>query len=408
MTLDEQRNMMERALSERMVNHALAILRQWAQELGFGPYVDRIHSITQSYNSMFDYYVAADDPDREAVHNKLTSDTLQLMDEMYADIRIKRGLSPEMAGFDEADIQGVLRYFSMCVHLREEDLDWYRDLVNDPQRRGMALMVLSALNNNLREHFQTDAFEALIETMGVDDPMISEQACILVILLLAQWDSRIDFFEHLQDVFMEHLGDGEEAFLAVKAIIRAANTNTVKPNQKYHITQDDLPDEVLNLMEDLSVENESVSDTIDRLAEYIPQSTLEYMQTIVDIFPDTWVFDEIIGEDESRIKAVKMLYLQSGSMEFMWDELDEAEEWLVARMRKNEATAQDYLNYGHIFFLRGDRMMAYENYKEAKRLCRSNKAFFDLFRPSRKALKDNGIPLEQIYLMEDQLLRLDA
>ena len=50
-------------------------------------------------------------------------------------------------------------------------------------------------------------------------------------------------------------------------------------------------------------------------------------------------------------------------------------------------------------------MMAFENYLEAKRLCKGTRAFFDLFRPDRKILVDKGVPLEQVYLMEDHLLK---
>ena len=49
--------------------------------------------------------------------------------------------------------------------------------------------------------------------------------------------------------------------------------------------------------------------------------------------------------------------------------------------------------------------MAFENYLEAKRQCKSTRTFFDLFRPDRKMLVEKGIPLEQVYLMEDHLLK---
>lgn len=405
MNLEEQRNMMERALGERMLNHALVFLRQWAKELGFSPYADRIHSITQNYNSLFDYYMATDDPERDNMHDKLTGETYQLMDEMYAAIRIKRGLTPELKGFDENSPMSVMRYFTSCLTIQEEDLDWLCDVVYDSERRGLALMALSCLSNNLREHFQYNAMQAMIECIDSDNPLISEQAMVFSILLLAQWDARIDYFEKIQMKFTKRLDDGEMAFQSILAIIKAANVNKKDPDLKMKITKDDLPDEVVNLVGDFLEGNENIEDTIERLSDYMPKTTLEYMQVIVDMMPDTWVFDCIVGEDEERIQKVKMAYLKYGSMEYMWDQMDTAEDWLVGRMRKNEATVRDYINYGHILFLRGDRMMAYENYREAKRLCNGNKSFFDLFRPDRKALVDNGIPIEQVYLMEDQLLR---
>jgi hypothetical protein len=50
-------------------------------------------------------------------------------------------------------------------------------------------------------------------------------------------------------------------------------------------------------------------------------------------------------------------------------------------------------------------MMAYENYRQAKSMCKTNQEFLDLFRPDRKALVNKGILLDDVYLMEDQLLR---
>ncbi len=115
--------------------------------------------------------------------------------------------------------------------------------------------------------------------------------------------------------------------------------------------------------------------------------------------------DAVLNEDEERIAEIQKLYLEIGSIDLMWDRMDEAEDWLIDRLRTNKATIKDYINYAHCCFIRGDRMMAYENYLEAKRLCKSNRTFFEIFRPDRKMLVEKGIPLEQVYLMEDQLLK---
>ena len=65
----------------------------------------------------------------------------------------------------------------------------------------------------------------------------------------------------------------------------------------------------------------------------------------------------------------------------------------------------DYINYGHCLLLKGDRMMAFENYRQARQLCGNVKDFFNLFRPDRRQLVDCGVPVEFIYLIEDQLLK---
>ena len=49
-------------------------------------------------------------------------------------------------------------------------------------------------------------------------------------------------------------------------------------------------------------------------------------------------------------------------------------------------------------------MMAFENYLEARKRCSSAKEFYLFFRPDRRQLVDRGVPVEQVYLIEDQLL----
>jgi len=52
--------------------------------------------------------------------------------------------------------------------------------------------------------------------------------------------------------------------------------------------------------------------------------------------------------------------------------------------------------------------MAYESYRQARAMCKSPKEFFALFRPDRRELVEHGVPVEQVYLIEDQLLKGDA
>jgi len=405
MTLDDQRTTIERALGERMLNHVFFFLRQWAKELAFAPYSDRIYSLSQSYDGLFDYYLAADDPDREAVHDKLTSETYRLVDEMYADIRIKRGLSPEMHGFNHDNHNSIMRYFSSCLHLQDEDLDWLYDTSNDPSHAGLALVAMAGLSTNLKEHFQENALLTIIDCIGSDNMVIAEQASVYSILLLAQWDLRLDFFPEVQDAFIEQCGDGSHMFIAMKALIRSVNTNLKEMVENHELTEEDLPDEIRELINKDTNEDESFEEKLAHISHLLPKTEEEYLRTIVEILPDTWVMDTVLHEEEERIEAMERLYMEVGSIDLMWARLDEAEEWLLNRLRTNRATAKDYINYAHCCFIKGDRMMAYENYREAKRICQSNRAFFDLFRPDRKMLVEKGVPLEQVYLMEDNLLR---
>ena len=395
---------MEHAMTERMLNHAFVVLRQWAHELGFAPYVDRIHSLEDNYKQLFDYYLVGNDPDRDAIHDQLTTEVYRLGDEIYADMCLKQGKAPEMHGFDCTNISSVMTYFTSCMHLQEEDLDWLVEAANDSEQSAMAFVAVAALSANLRETFNEDALMAMIDIVNASNTATADQALASLILLLAQWDIRVDYFPKMQEAFLEQIGDGERAFLLMTALMRASNKSIKEMIDTEHITPDDIPEELHDILgEEFSAED--MEKSMDRLSKLMPKTEHAYIEAIVEMLPDTWVFDVIVGEDEQRAVRVDRLYLELGSMCFMWDNLEEAEKWLIDRLRSGVAKPQDYINYGHCCFLKGDKMMAFENYLEGKRLCKSTRDFFDLFRPDRKILVEKGIPLEQVYLMEDHLLK---
>lgn len=404
MTLDEQRNMMEHALTERMLNHAFVVLRQWAQELGFAPYVDRIHSLEDNYKQLFDYYLIGEDPERDAIHDQLTTEVYRLADEMYSDMCLKQGKAPEMRGFDRTSIASITNYFTACVHLQEEDYDWLVEAANDPQQATMGFVAVAALSANLREAFNEESLMTLIEVSDAENQVVADQALASLILLLAQWDTRVDFFPQMQEAFIQKIGDGERAYLLMRSLVRASNKSIKEMVDSEHITPEDIPEELQDVLGSEGAEG-NIEDMLSKLSKLVPKTEHAYIQTIVELLPETWVFDVIIGEDEQRAVTMDYLYLELGSMGFMWDCLDEAEEWLLERLRSGKAKPQDYINYAHCCFLKGDKMMAFENYLEAKRQCKSTRTFFDLFRPDRKMLVEKGIPLEQVYLMEDHLLK---
>ena len=87
MKLSEQVNTVERALGERMIGHAMVIVRQWAYELGNELYTNRIDQLEQNYRYVFDYFLSTEDPDRDALLDKMTGEAYRLMDEVYAALR---------------------------------------------------------------------------------------------------------------------------------------------------------------------------------------------------------------------------------------------------------------------------------------------------------------------------------
>ena len=124
---EEQRNMLEHALSECMLNHAFIILRSWVDELlskrgedlvRYGTYPDRINSLQSSYDRLFDFYLTTDDPERNGILEEMTRETYRLVDEVYADLRMSRGTAPKMHGFNPENPDSVINYFGVCLTIR--------------------------------------------------------------------------------------------------------------------------------------------------------------------------------------------------------------------------------------------------------------------------------------------------
>lgn len=401
MSLDEQRDMIERALGERMLNHCYAILHSWAQELGDTRYADRIQSLEQNYDSLFRYYLNADDLQREEIQNEMTLATYRLVDDMFADVRIKRGIAPDMHGFNPENIESVIRYFSSCVHIQDEDYEWLMNTANTDGARSVALVALSALAQNVRLAFSEMAVSALIDLMDNDHLIIRDQALAQLLMILTQYDIRIDYYPHLQDRFVEAIGDGEGAMQTVCNLIRSSSTPLSEAVEKEAFKKENLPEELRELLGEGQLDDNQINEIVSSA----PASENQYFDELITLFPNTWLCGVLVGEDEYRQQMLRASYIAAGRMDLSWDDIDEAEQWIITRLRDGHPTYRDYINYAHICFLRGDRLMAYENYMEARRMVGSAKKFFKVFRPDRNYLSERGIPLEQIYLMEDNLIR---
>ena len=398
--IEDQINTIERALGERMVRHALIILRSWLIELGENnPYEARFADINERYQSVFANFLTSDAADREEQLDILTGETYRLVDDVYASIRLRRGLSPEMHGFNGQNPQSIMHYWSHCVHFTEEDLIWFIDIVNDSNRSALALMAVSSLSKNLRECFSEPAILALIEGISSTNTVVAEQCLANVMLLLAHYDVRVDFFPDIQNNFVEAIGEGDSAFEVLCAMIRSTKMSLRDMLAKNELSYDDLPQELRDLLSMTNSEGD-----INGIASWVPGSEQEYLSGLIQILPDTWLYSVLIGDDARRLQAIQMMYLSIGKMDLMWDNLDAAERFLVHQLRGDKATAMDYINYGHCLMMRGDRMMAYESYRQAREMCKSSKEFFNLFRPDRRQLVDHGVPIEYVYLIEDQLL----
>ena len=403
-SIEEQILTIERALGERMISHALVIVRAWLNELGENnPYEEAYYRISGEYASLFDEWLTSDDPHREETLDKLTGDTYRLVDATYASLRIRRGLSPEMHGFNPDSPQSVIHYFSSCLQFKDSDLEWFSEVVNDPERAAVALMAVAALAKNTRECFNEQGIYALIEGIRGANEVVAEQCMANMLILMAHYDVRIDFFPDIQNALLSAIDEmddeGEQAFQTLCALVRSSKSNWREQIASGEVKIEDLPEELQNLLE-LTGDK----DNIEGVMGWVPNSEQEYMQGLILMLPDTWIFSALIGESQERASHIAIVYLSVGHMDLMWNHIEEASAWLLRQLRKGSRSAMDYMNYGHCLLLQGDRMMAYEYYRQARQLCKGPKEFFAIFRPDRRQLVDHGIPLEQVYMLEDKLI----
>lgn len=140
------------------------------------------------------------------------------------------------------------------------------------------------------------------------------------------------------------------------------------------------------------------------IIQWFPSSEAEYMSGLIQILPDTWVFHVLTEGNQSVEQTLAQVMLKCGYREMLWEHPDVAEKVYRGILRKKgDKNPMDYINYAHSLMLKGDRMMAYENYKQARGMCKNVKEFYSLFRPDRSELVDRGVPVEQVYLIEDML-----
>ena len=402
--LTEQVTIIERALGECMIETASTVLRAWLNELGENnPYEEALHEIRTKYNTIFTRWLNIDDPEAEMELNRVTGDAYQLADAVYVDLRLKRGLSPVMHGFNPSSPQSVMNYFQNCIQLKPEDLAWLRNAMNEEDQVSAALMAIAALTRNLRECFSIDAFCALIDGMCVDNEVVASESMAQVISLLIHYDVRIDFFPQIQDAFtsvLNLMGDqGEHMFEVLCAFVEATDKQWLEDFAMGMRSMSMMPPALQKLIKASGLEYD-----VENLQMWLPKDEHEYMSALVKNLPDTWLYEVLIRGNEPRERTLAYVALQCGFRDYLWSRPDVAEHVYREILRKGSDKPLDYLSYAHCLLLRGDRMMAFENYKQARQLCGALTAFYDIFRPDRRALVDHGVPLEYVYAIEDNLV----
>ena len=405
-TLAEQVMTVERALGERMIESALILVRAWMNELGENnPYEEAHAAIRKEYNDLFSQWLTSDDTSIDERIDALTCDAYQLIDAVYADLRLKRGLSPDMHGFNQESLSSVMNYFMNCVRLRPEDLEWLHKAMNDEERGMIAMMALSSLAVNLRECFSIDAMLALIEGINAENDLLANQCTAGVLKLLIQYDIRIDYFKQIQvafcDAVREQNDGGEQVVNVLCALIEMSRKQLLNEGHAQARELKSMED-VPKVLEEI-IQTTNLEDYRNAIIQWYPSTEMDFLEGLMRMLPETWLY-HVLTEDNPEIeRAIVRVLLQCGYHENLWEHPDIAEKVYRSQLRKKNKNPDDFIHYAHCLMLKGDRMMAYENYKRARELCKNVKDFYALFRPDRSMLVDHGVPVEQVYLIEDQL-----
>lgn len=403
--LGEQVNTIERALGECMIEHALTIVRGWLNELGENnPYEEAYKNLYGKYNDLFRHWLNVDDDEDSDELNNLTNEAYQLADAVYADIRLKRGLSPRMHGFNPNSPQSLINYFTNCIQLRKEDLEWLNATIHDPDKAATALLAISSLTHNLRECFSQEALMVLMDGFNAENELVADQCIANVLTLLIHYDIRMDFFPELQKAFVKAAGVSMDmcnhVFDVLLAVVRTSVYKGPKEGMTDQMPVSEIPAELQQLVQSAGLQEDDVTTYYN----WVPKSEAEYLTGLLTIFPQTWLYEVLVEANPACAKSLAHAYLMIGNRNLMWDNPDIGESWFVQKLRWRKDNPLDYLNYAHCLMLKGDRMMAYEMYRQARKMYKSAKEFFNVFRPDRKQLIDHGVPMEFVYLMEDKLI----
>ena len=403
--LSDQVNTIERALGECMIETAAVVLRTWLNELGENnPYEEALRTIRAKYEGMFTRWLSVDDPETEGDLDKLTGDMYQLSDAVYAAIRLKRGLSPQMHGFNPESPQSIVTYFQNCIQLSPEDLDWVKEMIADEKQSGQALLAISALTQNLRECFSMDAFITLIEGMNAADETVADFCGHNVLTLLIHYDVRIDFFPQIQDAFTNVIASmddmGEHVFEMLCTLVSMSRSNFLSDFANGLAAYKWLPESMQKLVKTVGIPE----DDYKTFSQWAPKEEEEYMAELVKNLPNTWLYEVLVNGAPGRENSLTYVGVKSGYRDYMWAHPEIAEQVYRDVLRQGSQKPIDFINYAHCLLLKGDRMMAFENYKLARQECGSLRAFHDLFRPDRRALVEHGVPLDCVYAIEDNLV----
>lgn len=150
------------------------------------------------------------------------------------------------------------------------------------------------------------------------------------------------------------------------------------------------------------------------------ESALMYYKKVEKMKPNDLNITQQIGEclmgleryEEALTYLYKIEYLSKNPIQarraIAWSSLcigkyDDAIKYYQLLVQESLPTAQDWLNAGHTYLVKGDLKQALEQYHKAHNLCEDHTAFIELFNLDKQQLISSGITEEDIYILLDLL-----
>lgn len=402
-------------LGERMLRHADSVLRGWANELNDLSFFARLDRLQEQYDQSWQTYLTETVNDGMAgeevqrAMNVLTHRYFLLSDELYDRIRLKRGEVPDMHGFGKDNVDSVTTYFARNLNRKNEDLDWIYSIAQDDDHQAMAVSAIAALAVNLKTGFWEEGVHLLLDVAELDT-LAGQQALAQAMLITALFDLRLDYFDEINDRWValaEKKADITVA--AMEALVGQSEVAEQLPETWIFSLICDTDEKRCRLAHEYlrrDMREQAFDGCLMNRTDMC--GTDDALRADMLLYDDLWdealgVYQDIVarGEDTPNVRfRMAWCALLTGDYTL-------AEKMMIARLRDTDnVRKEDYINYGHLCWLRGDRVTAYENYREARRLCKDLKEWKAAFCPDRKVISQLGIPLDEVYLMEDRLLKL--
>lgn len=187
-------------------------------------------------------------------------------------------------------------------------------------------------------------------------------------------------------------GRFEDAIACYSRADAIASTEWLLRQMEYCYAQLGQYDEALNLCDRLMAVNPSSEAYIFEKAKCCER--LELYAEALQLF---YHLDLLHPDSPAVIRSI-------GWCALMCDDLEASYNYYSRLAAIGKEKPIDWLNQGHLHFIRGERMEAFRFYHRCLLQSPGLKDFLQMFRPDRRFLMEKGLSKDEIYLMEDQLI----